>query len=203
MKWIIGTLSVLFAQIVAAQMVIENPVHNVLYRGYDNIVQLGSDVGDSSLTIVGGPGVSVTAQKNGKYLVRVTGDMKTATLSVNSKKGNSISRQLTASYYLRSLPAPELFWGEFANGKTVTDRSENRLIVRYPDDCLIDLPCNVISYSATASGQSKQFSGSGDRLTAALSEWLEQLPEGTSVTFLAKYVGKDKAQRTISGVFTL
>ncbi len=199
MKWIIGTLSVLFAQIVAAQMVIENPVHSVLYRGYDNIVQLGSDVGDTTLSILGGPGVAVTKMSKGRFIVRVVGETNYTTLTTKSKKATL----LTYSYKVKSLPAPELYWGEFANGKTVTDRSENRLIVRYPDDCLIDLPCNVISYSATASGQSKKFSGSGDRLTAALSEWLEQLPEGTSVTFLAKYVGKDKAQRTLSGVFTL
>ena len=199
MKWIVICFSILITQLVVAQLVVENSTHNVLYRGYDNIIQLGSDSGDTSLTILGGPGVTVTKKSKGRFSVRVMGEIKSTTLTVKGKMGTL----LTYTYSVKSLPTPEIYWGAISSGNTVLDRSERNLSVQYPDDFLLDVPFKVQYFSVTASDQPKVVNVTGDKLTEELVNWLAQLPDGTRVSFVVKYEAKDKTTRSMSGSFTL
>lgn len=199
MKWIVICFSIFITQLVVAQLVVENSTHNVLYRGYDNIIQLGSDTGDTSLTILGGPGITVTKKSKGRFSVRVIGEMKSTTLTVKSKLGILF----TQTYSVKNLPTPELYWGSASAGSTISDRSERNISVQYPYDVLLDATFKVLNYSVMATGHAKQFNGTGDQLTGEMVNWLGQLTDGTKVSFSVKYEGKDKIIRSISGSFTL
>lgn len=199
MKWIVRIVSMFIVTYSSAQLVVENPTYNVLYRGYANIVQLGSDNGDTTLRVVCGPGLTATALGKGKFQVLVSGSSSSSTISVANKK----NMLFTQTYTIKNLPAPELVWGSTSSGKPVFDRSVERLAVRYPENVPLTGSFSIVSYTVSASGASKTFSGTGSQLTRQLLEWIEQLPNGTSVTITAKYSSKDKVQRSIAGTFVL
>jgi hypothetical protein len=199
MKWIIGIISAFVITYTNAQLVVENSTFNVLYRGYENIVQLGSDIGDTSLTVVCGPGLTTIPMGKGKFKVLVSGSSSMSTITVANKKNTLF----TQAYKIKSLPTPELIWGSTNSGQSVSDRSTDKIAVLYPDNVPLNAPFTIVSYTVSAKGVSKTFSGTGSRLTRAILEWLEQLPDGTSVTITAKYAAKDKVQRSIAGTFVL
>ena len=199
MKWIVRIMSVFVVTYSSAQLVVENSTYNVLYRGYANIVQLGSDIGDTTLSVVCGPGLTATALGKGKFKVIVSGSNSSSTISVANKK----NMLFTQTYKIKNLPAPELEWGSTASGNPVFDRSVDRLAVRYPENVPLTGSFSIVSYTVSASGASKTFSGTGSQLTRQIIEWIEQLPDGTSVTITAKYSSKDKVQRSIAGTFVL
>ena len=199
MKWIIGIISAFVITYTNAQLVVENSTFNVLYRGYENIVQLGSDIGDTSLTVVCGPGLTTIPMGKGKFKVLVSGSSSMSTITVANKKNTLF----TQAYKIKSLPTPELIWGSTASGNPVFDRSIEKLAVRYPENVPLNASFSIVSYTVSASGASKTFSGTGSQLTRQIIEWIEQLPNGTSVTITAKYSAKDKVQRSIAGTFVL
>lgn len=199
MKWIVRIMSVFVVTYSSAQLVVENSTYNVLYRGYANIVQLGSDIGDTTLRVVCGPGLTATALGKGKFQVLVSGSSSSSTLTMANKK-NTL---LTQTFKIKNLPTPELVWGSTACGNPVFERSIERLAVRYPENVPLTGSFSIVSYTVSASGASKTFSGTGSQLTRQIIEWIEQLPDGTSVTITAKYSSKDKVQRSIAGTFVL
>jgi hypothetical protein len=199
MKWIIGIISAFVITYTNAQLVVENSTFNVLYRGYENIVQLGSDIGDTSLTVVCGPGLTTIPMGKGKFKVLVSGSSSMSTITVANKKNTLF----TQAYKIKSLPTPELIWGSTNSGQSVSDRSTDKIAVLYPDNVPLNASFTIVSYTVSAKGVSKTFSGTGSRLTRAILESLEQLPDGTSVTITAKYAAKDKVQRSIAGTFVL
>jgi hypothetical protein len=199
MKWIVRIISVFVVTYTSAQLVVENPTFNVLYRGYENVIQLGSDNGDTTLTVVCGPGLTAIPMGKGKFKVLVSGSNSMSTLTTANKKYTL----LTQTYKIKSLPTPELIWGSTNSGQSVSDRSTDKIAVLYPDNVPLNAPFTIVSYTLSAKGVSKTFSGTGSRLTRAILEWLAQLSDGTSVTITAKYAAKDKVQRSIAGTFVL
>jgi hypothetical protein len=192
-------MSVLVVTYSTAQLVVENSTYNVLYHGYENIIQLGSDNGDTTLRVLCGPGLTATALGKGKFKVLVSGSNSMSTLTMANNK-NTL---LTQTYKIKNLPTPELVWGSTASGNPVFDRSVERLSVRYPENVPLNGSFSIVSYTVSASGASKTFSGAGSQLTRQTLEWIEQLPDGTSVTITSKYSSKDKVQRSIAGTFVL
>lgn len=88
-----------------SQTVVGLPEMNILYRGYDNKVDFGSSLGDSSLTITGhGCEVKKVGEE---WIVNVTGSGRVASLKVSDQEGNNLA---THQFRVSNLPKPILNW---------------------------------------------------------------------------------------------
>jgi hypothetical protein len=195
------TLVIVFTSLItSAQMIVDLPINNVLYRGYSNYIECyGDSFGKSVRLTTEKSDSSLAITKSGKgWIVKTTGQSREATLCLVTEKNDTIFRNV---YAIRSLPSPELKWS--------VKQKDNRFNA-VPGDSLfaeIDLAGRYLKYhvdqwSLSSSGMSKSFAGSGSKLTNEVIEFINSLPNGSEIYVSAKCSGNGWAHRTLGATFS-
>jgi len=181
---------------------IELPEMNMLYRGYPNKVQATASGYDQ--TSLGGTGVSITKNGSEGWIVKPTGRGKEAYLTVTGKNSaTGQSKQLKkVKYRVRSLPKPDIFWGNIADGGK-GNKSNTRLFAKYPPEIPLNAKFQIVSWKCIVPGQrSKPKSGTGSNISSARSA-ISQAKSGSTITFMCKVKGPDGVIRKKSATFKI
>ncbi len=181
---------------------IELPEMNMLYRGYPNKVQATASGYDQ--TFLGGTGVSISKNGSEGWIVKPTGRGKEAYLTVTGKNSaTGQSKQLKkVKYRVRSLPKPDIFWGNIADGGK-GNKSNTRLFAKYPPEIPLNATFQIVSWKCIVPGQrSKPKQGTGSNISSARSA-INQAKPGSMITFMCKVKGPDGVVRKKSATFKI
>ncbi|MNU69884.1 hypothetical protein D3C71_592820 [compost metagenome] len=187
-------LLILFAAFEStAQGVISCPEYAVLYREYDNRIELGAGRMTKSLTLEG-EGVNVQKQDDSSFIVRITGTGRTVVLNVKNTKTGKIVEQW--SYRVMNLPPSVLYWGKYVDGSKIT-LDQEQLSVNYGDPALFGNSLfTVIVYEVLIEGVEESFKVAGSEIAPEIIEGLKMaraLKEGKEieVTVVATIAHRD------------
>ena len=179
---------------------IELPEMNMLYRGYNNIVEATASGYDQ--TSLSGTGVSLSKSGSG-WIAKPTGSGREAYLTVSGKNtatGQSVTLK-KVKYRVSNLPDPEIYWGGAKNGERAS-KSETKLFAKYGPEIPLSANFTVKSWECTVPGASRPVMGTGNLISAA-SGLLRAAPAGSMVSFICKVVGPDGITRTRAGAFKI
>jgi hypothetical protein len=187
-------------KIMKPQGTVSLPELNVLYKGYNNIVEGVASGYDE--TVLNGNGVSLT--KSGKgYIGRVSGAGRTATISISGR--NSVTKKTvslgTFTFRVMNLPPPSLFFGATEDGGKAS-KAETRLFARYSDSPL-KAEFTVQSWELNVAGAPRPAKGTGNTLNADGISLMKQAKPGSTISFMTQVKGPDGILRKKSGVFTI
>lgn len=180
-----------------AQGVISFPEYNILYRAYENRVELGAGGMTESLTLEG-EGVNVLKQADSSFIVRISGTKRTVVLNVKNTKTGKIVAQWT--YRVMNLPSPVLFWGKYPDGSKIT-LDQDELVANYNDTGLFgDSKFTILVYEVQIEGTQETFKVSGNKIIPEIIEGLKiarALKEGKKIemTVVANVTHKDGITR--------
>ncbi|GAB5416258.1 MAG: gliding motility protein GldM [Crocinitomicaceae bacterium] len=176
---------------------IELPGFNILYRGYDNVVN--ATASGYPTTSLNGSNVSISKSGAG-YIVRPN-NAGTATLSVSgtTADGKTVSLK-RMEFKVRRLPSPQLYWGGEKDGGRIP--SSTLLRAMYGPEIPLNANFTVRSWTANAIGmKSREFSGPGSNLSG-LNQLKQLVPSGTDIIIRAKIVRPDGITEEIKGTWT-
>ena len=176
------------------------PELNVLYKGYNNVVEGVASGYDQ--TILAGQGVTLT--KSGKgYIGRVSGAGRTAKITISGKSTKTNKTVSLGSFEFRvmNLPPPSLFFGATEDGGKAS-KAETRLFARYSDSPL-KAEFSVQSWELNVAGAPRPAKGTGNTLNADGISLMRQAKPGSSISFMTQVKGPDGILRKKSGVFTI
>jgi hypothetical protein len=169
--------------------------NDILYRGIENQLKLGSMHGDSTLVLFSENAV-IRKHKN-EWLVLPDTSTKIELCVVNSSK-DTLSR-----WRFKVLPLPELylFWGSTVENEKCYLRTANTLDLRYKNYITLQSPEIVIqNWEMTIDGCPIVFKGNGNKFTPDVIEILQFAPSRTraTVTVDYKYPGISSLKRKTS-----
>lgn len=178
---------------------IELPELNVLYRGYNNIVNItasGYPSGDLSVT-------NATKSKKGEGYVVKPGKGKTSTLTVMGKTVDGKSVRLKSlDFRVQNLPDPSLFWG----GKKSGDKGNKNsalLQAKYGDGIPLKAEFKIIKWKFLAPGlKGAPPTGAGGSI-GSVSSLIRAVKPGTGISFVCDVKGPDGIVRKVGGSWTL
>ena len=192
-----------------AQGVLNIPDNNILYRGYNNKIQLG-DGNYKKKTIITGDGVNLRLLDSvtKTYSASVSGSKKEATVLVLSKNLRDTLDRI--KFRVANLPPPELFLGNAVDGEEA--KLDSVISCGY-DDGKIIAPTSVVfvvlSYEMIIAGETKTYKGSGGVISnegmMALQEALAKPREKEFIyiTIQTTIKGSDGVTRKKSGSYKL
>ena len=190
-----------FGQVEEREGHVQNTSIPVLYAGVpQEIVPFGGK-NCENIRIAG-------MQKNeeGKYIVTPTQSQVGTQLSISveekDKKGN-YKVVYTNSYIVKPAPKPELSWGGFTDGSTVSSFSQI-LSVGYGDNVPFGKGKDnftVEGYSIVVSGLKGSLEGEGSEISELHLEALKAISKGSKVSISVRYSGN--ASGYVSAMFDL
>ena len=187
-------------KIMKPQGTVSLPELNVLYKGYNNIVEGVASGYDQ--TILNGNGVTLSKSGN-QYIGRVSGAGRTATISISGK--NTVTNKTvslgTFTFRVMNLPPPTLFFGAVEDGGKAS-KAETRLFARYADSPL-KAEFSVQTWELNVAGAPRPAKGSGNTLNADGISLMKQAKPGSTISFMTQVKGPDGILRKKSGVFTI
>lgn len=176
---------------------IEMPEFNVLYKGYDNIVNAtASGYPNTNLT---GTNVSISKRGNG-YVVRPN-STGTATLNISgtTKDGKTVPLK-RMQFKVKRLPSAELYWGGQRQGGTIN--GANVVIAKLAPGIPLNAKYTVESWTATATGmKTAPLSGQNGNI-ASVRQIANLLQRGQQIVITAKVKRPDGVTETLIGVWT-
>jgi gliding motility-associated protein GldM len=175
-------------QIIKPSGTVSLPEMNVLYRGYNNIVQ-GAATGFPSFSLSGGGNVSLS--QSGDHYVAKPGSGRTANISVIGKSANGKSTSLgNFEFRVKNMPKADLYLGALGpdmDAPAGTIKAQNRLFAKYGDEIALKAVFNVVSWKLTITGAPQPVSGNGSSLSPQAMAYLRQVRPGTLVSVTAFY----------------
>lgn len=194
-KVITTLLIITSAKVLFAQGIVQNQL-SILYRGFENKVELGSVNGDSTLRL---EGENVIIEKHLNYwIVKPVQGMRSAKLFAINKSGDTLN---STEFTIRSLPKLTLFFGRFESGEKITNFQERKLMVKMPFQCMIQPQTKINNWKIEIEGD-ELISGNGDFLFEDAISKLTNLKKDTVITITCNYSINEEL-KTISGVFKL
>ncbi len=177
----------------------ENEDCLVLYRNYENILDLESEVN----------GQNYTLQATGATLIKLNGDQWIAKVSDTSKNVRIVisfsnSKRLVRDYECKALPSPDIYFGNVVNGGEVQDLSAALTIQFPPSTCPIpEGEWKIISFNVQIPNDGQVYSVFGNKLSQHIQDILlgKSLPMNFSI--IAKVEGSDGIHRMRGATFTL
>ncbi len=171
----------------------------VLYRNYDNILDMESIVN----------GQMYTLKATGATLIKSTGDQWIAKVSDTSKNVRIVisfsnSKSLVRDYACTSCPSPDIYFGNVVNGGEVQDLSAVLTIQFPPSTCPIpEGEWKIVSFNVQIPNDGQAYSVFGNKLSQHIQDILlsKSLPTNFSIT--AKVEGPDGIRRMRGATFTL
>lgn len=178
-------------KIMKPQGTVSLPEMNMLYRGYNNIVEGVASGYDE--TVLSGSGVSLTKSGNG-YIGRVTGTGREASITVSGR--NNVTKKTVSlgvfKFRVSNLPPPSLYLGTLSNGSTVSSsavKAMNRLFMKYPPEIPLKAAFDVGTWEVSVSGAPRTVQGSGAALSPEALNLIKQAKPGNTVSISGKFKG--------------
>jgi hypothetical protein len=194
-KVIITLLLITSAKVLFAQGIVQNKI-SILYRGFENKVELGSANGDSTLRL---EGENVTIEKNFNYwIVKPVQGMRSAKLFAINKFGDTLNSQV---YSIRNLPTTVLNLGQFEDGQNITNLQDRKLVVKMPYQCMIQPETKINDWNLQIE-DNETFTGKGDFLSDDVIKKMSNLKNGTLIKIKCNYI-MNGMTKTKSAAFTL
>lgn len=177
------------------------PELNVLYKGYDNVVEAVAS-GFDQTTLTG----TVPLSKSGTgWIAKPTpGPAREATLSVSGKNSVTGKSQnlLTKTFKLKNMPKPDIYWGATASGGTGS-RQEGRIFAKYGEEVPLTANFTITQWSVAVSGLMGEPTGTGNNLSPQAQALIRQAKPGSTVTIMCDVVGPDKVKKKTVGAFKI
>ena len=131
------------------------------------------------------------------------GTTVTVTCSAINKKGKRVNLEGSRKFTVKRTPKPELSWGGFTNGSTVSALSQI-LSVGYGDNVPFGKGKDnftVEGYSIVVSGLKGSLEGEGSEISELHLEALKAISKGNKITIQVKYSGSSNG--LITSMFEL
>lgn len=182
------------------------PEMRVLYRGYDNIVEVAAFGFDPDQVTVSGSGCNIS-KRGAQYVATVGGGVRVATISVYGHRANGDSLDLGSfKFSVKSLPTPNLYLGGISQGDSPglsSVRAQGRVSCSYDES----VPLTNKFFSITRGTVSVDgFTTQGKVLSGGnLDENARQilaLSQGKEVKIIVNYIGPDGVMKITALVFT-
>ena len=194
-KTVCSVLLVFLSNASFSQGVVGMPELNVLYHGYDNILQLGYQdaLVDVSLKA---EGATLTKSSNG-YIVRTVKGSRQTEIIGTLKNGDTVCHDY---YRNMSLPNPALFWGTGEDGG-VASSEEKLLVLRYHHGIVMENKFLISSWQIAIGD--RVFSGKGNILSTNVKEFIHtQATEKLKVSIEVEYTSTlNKNIKKTSGTY--
>ena len=159
------------------------PGMNVLYRGYDNVVE-GGATGYSNMRLIGKGNVQLK-QENGKTIA-IPGSNREAKIAVQGIAEDGTSAELGVfTFRVKNLPKAKIRLGGVWEENSISNSQINAVQKIFgmltPEDP-IDMDFQIVSYSVEYSPAGRPQTGSGNTLTPTAKSLMKQIPSGKSFT---------------------
>ena len=189
-------------KIMRPQGTVSLPKLNVLYKGYDNVVEGVASGYDQ--TVLNGIGVNLKQSGDpNKQIARVTTSGKTASIDIYGM--NSVSKKKvklgTYSFRVMILPNPDFFFGAVEEGGKISPLEKN-LFSRYKNSPL-DAKFTILNWELSLNTAPKPEKGKGNHLSDEATRLLKQGRPGTIVNIKMDYIGPDQIVRKKLASFVL
>lgn len=181
-------------KIMKPQGTVSLPKLNVLYKGYDNLIEGVASGYDQ--TILSATGVNLIKSGNAnQQIARVTTTGKTASIDIYGMNSLSKKKVKLGSYSFRVmiLPDPEFYFGATESGGKVPP-GETRLFSRYKNSPL-DAKFDIVNWELTTSTAPRPEKGKGNQISAEGLKLIKQSRQGSIITFRLEYIGPDRILR--------
>ncbi len=187
-------------KIMKPQGTVSLPQLNVLYKGYNNIVEGVASGYDQ--TVLTGNGVSLS-KSGGQHIAKVTTSGRMVNIDVYGVNSVSKKRVKLGSFPFRvmTLPNPEFFFGAVEEGGKIS-ASEKNLFSRYKNSPL-DAKFTILNWELSLNTATRPEKGKGNQLSAEATKLLRQGRPGTIVNIKMDYIGPDQVVRKKIASFML
>lgn len=180
------------------QGIIEFNEYNILYRGYENHLQIGSLNGDSNLLLKSND--CEIRKSSVDWIVKPTSTSKTVSLFVLNSLNDTL---LIESFRVNNLPIPEVCLGRYKNGDKLFSRETRKLYVKLPEGCQISKDFQIQKWAMRIEGYSKEITGTGDLLSSEAMKMIALAPESSKMTLTVWYISNFGQSRFSSSTFSL
>ena len=187
-------------KIMRPQGTVSLPQLNVLYKGYNNIVE-GVASGYDQTSLIGN-GVSLS-KSGSQHIAKVTTSGRTANIDIYGVNSVSKKRVKLGSFPFRimTLPNPEFFFGAVEEGGKISPAEKN-LFTRYKNSPL-DAKFTILNWELSLNTAPRPEKGKGNRISDEATKLLRQGRPGTIVNVKMDYVGPDQVIRKKIASFVL
>lgn len=178
-------------KIMKPQGTVSLPEMNMLYRGYNNIVEGVASGYDE--TVLSGSGVQLS-KSGAQYIGRVSGTGREASITVSGR--NNVTKKTESlgvfKFRVSNLPPPQLYLGTLSNGGTASAsavKAMNALFMRYPPEIPLKATFDVGTWEVSVSGAPRTVQGSGKSLSPEALNLIKQAKPGNTVSISGKFKG--------------
>jgi gliding motility-associated protein GldM len=187
-------------KIMRPQGTVSLPKMNVLYKGYDNLIE-GVASGYDQTSLIGN-GVSLS-KSGSQHIAKVTTNGRTANIDIYGVNSVSKKRVKLGSFPFRimTLPNPEFFFGAVEEGGKISPAEKN-LFSRYKNSPL-DAKFTILNWELSLNTAPRPEKGKGNRISDEATKLLRQGRPGTIVNVKMDYVGPDQVVRKKIASFVL
>lgn len=178
-------------KIMKPQGTVSLPEMNMLYRGYNNIVEGVASGYDE--TVLSGSGVSLT-KSGAQYIGRVSGSGREASITVSGRNNVTKKTEVLGKFNFRvsNLPPPQLYLGTLASGGSAsssTVKAMTSLFMKYPPEIPLKASFEVGTWEVSVTGAPRTVQGSGSRLSPEAMSLIKQARGGSTVSISGKFKG--------------
>jgi hypothetical protein len=178
-------------KVMKPQGTVSLPEMNMLYRGYNNIVEGVASGYDE--TVLSGNGVSLSKSGN-QYIAKVSGSSREVSISISGKNNVTKKTQQLGVFKFRvsNLPPPSLYLGTLASGSTAGSsavKAMSALFMKYPPEIPLKATFEVGTWEVSVSGAPRTVQGSGKSLSPEALNLIKQAKPGNTVSISGKFKG--------------
>lgn len=180
-----------------SQIAVETEGSNILYRGFNNKVIIGSTEKTYDSLVVENGSIS-SSTTNGYYIIKPF-RFNTCTLHALVFKENSIDTIDSKVFIVYNLPKPSLWWGTSNTGEKAQLYS-NAIFARYDASVPLNARFNILDWECVIG--EKTYKDKGNTLTEDFLIKVRSLPEGETISIICTVGGPDGIARKLAGSWT-
>lgn len=178
-------------KVMKPQGTVSLPEMNMLYRGYNNIIEGVASGYDE--TVLSGSGVTLS-KTGSQYIGRVTGTGREASISISGRNNVTKKTQQLGVFKFRvsNLPPPSLYLGTLSSGSTAgasAVKAMSALFMKYPPEIPLKASFEVGTWEVSVSGAPRTVQGSGKSLSPEALNLIKQAKPGNTVSISGKFKG--------------
>lgn len=203
MKTALVTFFISWFTAIFGQVTIAIPEYNVLYRGYDNRLELAAPE-KNAYTIIESPDAWINKLSDSCYIVRVSTTADTIDLLVRDLKTHAVIS--TKQYRVLNMPLPEAFFGDSPDGSQIATLNDE-FFIRYDDVFPLKSEFIIREFELWVEGVDGTFRSAGNKLTNQHIQTIKMAKskkggEKLNFSVMILYTGSDEISRKKSLHFT-